>query len=389
MVKVGSVSLPFWEHARGWRFAFKDAQGKWCYVTRKDKAEAMKLAREKARELSNGVADLSHLSQDTAALVQRFLSLGITHAELDAWQAEKQRPALSTADAVTEFLAAKKANRGPSMRNVRGLSGDLGSLSERLGTKLLRTVAVTDLEAWIASYGKVSPRRRKNLRSAAVTFFRWCRRRGYLPETLTAAEKLESPQVLRRLPATWTPDEMRTMLTACPKEYLPWLVLSGFAGVRQEELIVDPSSDKSPLDWSDFHWSRGIIIIRPETAKTGDRRVVPILPVVRAWLEPVKLDKGATCPTDPPYKTRDVKRQSTTAMLSALVGGWRKNALRHSFISYRAADVGLAQTAMEAGNSEGEARRSYHSAMGKDAAKKWFGLVPKGTFRNTSVKRSS
>lgn len=376
-IKVGSVTLPFYEHERGWRFAWKDQQNTWHYVTRRDKTEATKLAREKAHELSNGVADLGHLSRDTAALVQRFLALGISHADLDGWQQEKQRPALSAQDAIATFLAAKRANRGPSMRNVRGLSGDLGSLSEHLGTMMLRAVGVTDLEAWITSYGEVSPRRRKNLRSAAVTFFRWCRRRGYLSESVTAAEKLESPRIVRRVPETWSPAQMRTMLDHCPPHYMPWLVLSGFAGVRQEELIVDPSSDKSPLDWTDFHWKRNIIIVRPETAKTGDRRVIPILPVVRAWLYESRLNRGPVCPSDPPYKTRDVKRPSTTSMLADLVGGWKRNALRHSFISYRAADVGLAQTAMEAGNSESEARRSYHAAMGKDMAKKWFGLMPK------------
>lgn len=376
-IKVGSVTLPFWEHEKGWRFSFRDAGGKWNYVTRRDKAEAVRLAREKARELNNGTADLSRVSQDTAALVQRFLSLGITHADLDSWQAERQRPALSVSGAVTEFLAAKSANRGRSMRNVRGLSGDLGKLAKHLGETPLRNVAVTDLELWMATYEGISPRRRKNLRGAVVTFFRWCRRRGYLPEALTAAEKLESPSISRRVPETWEPAEMRLMLDACPPAYLPWLVLSGFAGIRQEELITDPASDKSPLDWSDFHWKRKVIIIRPETAKTGDRRVIPILPVVRAWLHAESLPAGRVCPVDPPYKARDASRPSTTAMLAELVGGWRRNALRHSFISYRAAQVGLAQTAMEAGNSESEARRSYNDAKDRATARKWFGLLPK------------
>ena len=58
------------------------------------------------------------------------------------------------------------------------------------------------------------------------------------------------------------------------------------------------------------------------------------------------------------------------------MGGWRRNALRHSFISYRAAQTGLSQTAMEAGNSESEARRSYNDAKGKDEADAWFAVVP-------------
>jgi integrase len=210
-----------------------------------------------------------------------------------------------------------------------------------------------------------------------VTFFRWCRRRGYLPETLTAAEKLESPSISRRVPETWEPSHMRAMLDACPPDYLPWLVLAGFAGLRQEELITDPKSDKSPLDWSDFHWERKIIIVRPETAKTGDRRVVPILPVVRAWLYGARKENGPACVQRAPYRNGSAKGMTAIEHLTPHVGAWRRNALRHSFISYRAAQVGLAQTAMEAGNSESEARRSYNDAKGKDVAKKWFGLLPK------------
>ena len=51
-------------------------------------------------------------------------------------------------------------------------------------------------------------------------------------------------------------------------------------------------------------------------------------------------------------------RQTATGLLGAAVGGWRRNALRHSFISYRAVQIGLSRTALEAGNSEGEDKRS-------------------------------
>ena len=63
-----------------------------------------------------------------------------------------------------------------------------------------------------------------------------------------------------------------------------------------------------------------------------------------------------------------------TTRLGAFVGGWRRNALRHSFLSYRAAQVGIAQAAREAGNSEAVARRVYEDAKGADEASLWFSL---------------
>ena len=64
--------------------------------------------------------------------------------------------------------------------------------------------------------------------------------------------------------------------------------------------------------------------------------------------------------------------------IGRLIGGWKANALRHSFISYRAAQVGLGKTAMEAGNSEGEAKRSYNSAMSEVEANLYFSIFRPG-----------
>jgi hypothetical protein len=57
-----------------------------------------------------------------------------------------------------------------------------------------------------------------------------------------------------------------------------------------------------------------------------------------------------------------------------LIGGWKPNARRHSYISYRAALIGLGRCAMEAGNSEGEAKRSYNDAMSEAEATLYFSI---------------
>lgn len=376
-IQVGSVSLPFWKHERGWRFGFKNPQGKWLYVTRRDKSEALELARAKARELSNGSVDLSALSPDSAALVRRFLALGITHADLDTWQTASQRTAVTVKQAYAEFIAAKEANRGRSYRIIRSYSGDVGGFAKHFGDEPLTSITVNHVEKWLDSHEGVGKWRRKNLRGSVVTFFRWARKRNYLPmDTTTAAERVDVPRVARKVPETWTAGQMSLLLQHCPAPYLPWLVLAGFEHMRLEELYADPKSDKSPLDWADFKWDRDIIIVRAETAKVGERRIVPILPVTRAWLYPLKKDAGAVCSGAPPYKVGK-RTPSATGLLGQFVGGWKPNALRHSSISYRAALIGLAKTAMEAGNSEAEARKSYHHAMSKEEAADYYALTPK------------
>jgi len=56
---------------------------------------------------------------------------------------------------------------------------------------------------------------------------------------------------------------------------------------------------------------------------------------------------------------------------------WKHNALRHSFISYRVADIqNVAQVALEAGNSPQMIFKHYRELVRPDAAKAWFSIAP-------------
>jgi len=56
---------------------------------------------------------------------------------------------------------------------------------------------------------------------------------------------------------------------------------------------------------------------------------------------------------------------------------WKHNALRHSFISYRVADIqNVNQVALEAGNSPAMIFKHYRELVTPDEAKTWFGIVP-------------
>ena len=66
-----------------------------------------------------------------------------------------------------------------------------------------------------------------------------------------------------------------------------------------------------------------------------------------------------------------------TAIEAGIPGGWRKNALRHSFISYRVAETGdVARTSLEAGNSPKIVFRNYRDVVDEVAAKSWFSITP-------------
>jgi hypothetical protein len=65
------------------------------------------------------------------------------------------------------------------------------------------------------------------------------------------------------------------------------------------------------------------------------------------------------------------------AVKARIPGGWRQNALRHSYISYRVAETGdAARTSLEAGNSPKMIFRHYREIVDGDAATAWFSIMP-------------
>ena len=155
------------------------------------------------------------------------------------------------------------------------------------------------------------------------------------------------------------------MLDNVADDFRPWLVVGAFLGVRSAEILR--------MDWSMFKWDQGHLELPPEITKTGERRVIPIPPAVALWL-PDPPSSGRVC-EKPPHQINRGKK-SETAKLGALVGGWKKNGLRHSWASYRCAIAGFKETAMEAGNSETMIRSTYRDAKTKGEAEEWFGLRP-------------
>lgn len=368
LVKYRTVSITVfpWSPGGGRQY-WKFRHGK-KHIVRNTLEKAKAEAKRIAEDTYLGAARLGGLSNAQTRAIRRMLEIDPNLSLVDdfiAWHS-KVRPKKQCREAVAEFLAAKTASAGNSRLNVETLAKHLAVLPNAL---------LCDITPASLPLLTGAPRTRANRRAAWITFFLWALEQEYLPRgEKTAPERLERPIITRGIPTTYTPAELRKLLANVRPAYLPWLVLAAFAGIRTEEICPQHGSEKSPLDWSDFQWERGLIILRPETAKTGHRRVIPINDAIRAWL-PEKAS-GRVGPMTHPAKASTHGAQAETTRLGDLIGGWKRNALRHSFISYRAAQVGLAKTASEAGNSESEARRSYNDAKGEDEANLWFSVMP-------------
>jgi integrase len=354
-MKIRHIEINVQQYGDG-RWGFDDySQGRRQKVRLWSKQKAQDRATDTAVLLANGRTDL----------------LQIDASELQEFRQWKASCAVnvSVADACRAFLALKK---GKSSRYSESLRKDLALFERFIGsTQTLGAVSAVEIQRWLDSRD-VGDRRKFNLRASIVSLFRWARRMSYLPDRTTEAEKVEPIEKASGQPNILLPAQMRTLLDNVLEDYLPWLCIAGFAGIRSQEIAPDRKSKKSPLMWEDFDWQHQVIIVRTQTSKTKEEREVPLLPNLAEWLAPWRYAKGpvlGNCPRQPSDRE--------TARLGKLIGGWKHNALRDSFCSYYTAITkNVAQTSYVMGNSVAMVKRSYHRRQPIEAAQEWFDIRP-------------
>ena len=375
-VKVGNVRLTCYELPSGrWRFDWKD-NGTRRQTSAATKKAIGEKARARARMLSNGNLDLANLDADRRALVEDYLSMDPTwemNGKLRQW---RENGSKLVSESVSDFLNVKTANQGASPHNVKTLKSKLKRFTADFGDRDLASITTAELDAWIAAL-PVAPRTRKGYLGAINTLFAHFHRKRLIPDNpATACERPILPKVT---PELWTADELAVMLANVSPAYAPWLCFAAFAGLRREELWPDYRSTKTALRWQDCNWREGVIRVPATTAKTGRLRIITILPALEAWLSVLAPDyrqrKGAICSGRRPEKAQgDVPAE--TARLGSLVGSWKRNALRKSWISAMCAIHGAALTAEQAGNSPGAIAASYRQAMTTADAERYLNTTP-------------
>ncbi|MBN8457425.1 MAG: site-specific integrase [Verrucomicrobia bacterium] len=226
-------------------------------------------------------------------------------------------------------------------------------------------VTVADINRFLKGLDGLGPVSRNGIRRNIVTMFGFAKRHGYLhPDRRTAAEQSESFKEPETEIEIFAPDEMEKILLAAHARILPLIAIGAFAGIRSAEVCK--------LNWEDIKWDRGHIEIAGKKAKTAARRLVPLPDNLKAWLAPWRDEKGPIITINDPSGAL-----GDTAVKARIPGGWRQNALRHSFISYRVSMTGdVARTSLEAGNSPKMIFRHYREIVDGDEAKAWFAITP-------------
>ena len=360
-VKSGPVEIHVREYSDGrfgfdWEESGKRKQGRW-----RDQSDAIDAARERAKVIAAGRINLLDVDPDELA-------------EFRAWKAARTKSKAVT-DVRDELLAIKRANTGLDPHYIAQLAGPWNRFADTFGARDMTEIESEEIESWLLALKK-SARTRNNIRDTIVMLFRFARKRGYLPDATTAAEKIERDKI-RTLAGNikiYTPGEMRDLLKITPTELVPWIVIGGFAGIRTEEMRPKTGSRKDPLRWEDFRWSENQIVLRAETSKTDRTRYVPLSKNIKKWLAPFKKESGPVIPLKSGtfYGAIGRLRDDT-----GTTGREKNNALRHSYGSYRNAIIrNIGQLAEEMGNSPGIARKNYERPQPKAVADEWFGIMP-------------
>jgi integrase len=286
---------------------------------------------------------------------------------------------------VDEFMAAKRGGRATRIRGSgRIVSGryldDLERKLKALAGRfhcLIGAVSGHDINDFIHGLD-VEGRTKNNYRQAINILFEFARKEKYLPRDHAVMDEVEEAAEADFEIEIFTPDEVGKLLKHAPDNLLPVLAIGAFAGLRTSEI--------ERLDWQDVKFDAGCVVVQKGKVRTKRgraRRIVPMLPNLKAWLKKVAKESGPVWPHSSPYLFELQSRVAEDAKVP-----WKHNALRHSFISYRVAMVkNVDQVALEAGNSPEMIFEHYRELVTAEAAKGWFSVVPKAArFKVRSTK---
>src|SRR5207249_2503318 len=173
---------------------------------------------------------------------------------------------------------------------------------------------------------RLSPRSYNNFLRTLRTFLTFAENHGWLSKEIDLLARVERRSETRAPVEIFTPSQLTALLKNASRELAPCFALAAFAGLRAEEILR--------LDWADVERRPGFIEVAAHKAKTATRRIVPVFDNLSRWL--AITPRGGTHAW-PHSKDRFFKAMRKAADNAKLK--WKQNALRHSFISYRLAEI--------------------------------------------------
>ena len=274
-------------------------------------------------------------------------------------------------DVVTELLKVSENKlAADSLADLRCRGGRLA----RDFAKDACDVTTAEIQHWLDNLG-LSTQSQQNYRRAIHRFFEFAVARGYAADN--PAKRVERIKVRNRETEVFTPREILALLNAASLEFRPLLAIGAFAGLRAKE--------RKRLQWENINLHERRIFLGKHQAKTASRRSVPICDALAEWLAPYAGQSG------PVWRLSEIALSKTQQKTAETAGvKWKHNALRHSYASYRFAQVGDAgRVAAECGHRADVFYKYYHELVRPADAESWFAVKPEGGAANVVPMRSA
>lgn len=284
-----------------------------------------------------------------------------------------RNPAAATPRLVAEVLKdliADRQSSGCSQEHLRDFEKRLRPFAEAFACNIgsIHPTAVREyLTKLRGAKGQLlSPRSRENSRRLIIALFNFASQQRLIGKDLAQEIAEIPPPKIRPTPTTtFTPAEIKTILDAATKSDRALIAIGGFAGLRTAEL--------HRLDWRNVHLDEGHITVDAGISKTASRRIIPIAPNLAEWLRPLAQTSGRIS-----RHAHEHRLAWSFCKIAAAAGvTWQRNALRHSFATYRLAQVRNApQVALEAGHTVTVLHANYAELATAAQAVAWFNVMP-------------
>jgi integrase len=285
-----------------------------------------------------------------------------------------RNPAAATPRLVAEVLKdliADRESSGCSQEHLRDFEKRLRPFAEKFAVPIasIDPGTVRDYLADLrgAKGQPLSPRSRENARRLVSALFTFAAQRRLIGRDLAEEiAEIPPPKIKPAPTTTFTPAEIKAILDAATGSDRALIAIGAFAGLRTAEL--------HRLDWRHVRLDEGHIVVDSSISKTAARRIVPIAPNLAAWLRPLAQPSGRIS-----RHTHEHRLAWTFCKIGTTAGvTWQRNALRHSFVTYRLAQVRNApQVALEAGHTVAVLHASYAELATAAQAVAWFAVAPK------------
>lgn len=366
------INYPKSKTAKGWKVEIPAtlAGGKRRREFFKTREEANKRVGDLNNEIQNFGSGASQIApqhyHDAANAIALLEGTDMTLTQVvESWikHLGKIKESITLIELAQRYVDNPNRRKPMSHRAYRDYLNKSKNVSQHFPDKFTHDITADDIQKVLNQLPEGSVTSYKRILNA---MFKWgsLSPQGFHDGNVIA--EVEAYRTIKDKPEVLTNEDIESLLNSAKDElkgrYLPYYILSIFAGLRRSEV--------SRITWDDIDLKRKHIYISPKVSKTNASRYVELMPNVIKWLE--------LCDQHEPILTVPTKRQKIIRDKAKLTN-WQRNIMRHTacsmFYAYHQDEGRLTNWA---GHGLAVFLSHYKNAVIKEDAIRFWSITPDG-----------